>query len=131
MARPKSMQLTPQELRIMQVLWREGPMGVQGVVERLEAELAYTTVQTMLNVLHRKGRLARKLKNRAFVYRPLESREKVSGGALHDLLDRIFDGSVENLLTNLIQTRQIDRAELARLARKVSEAEGDDDDGTH
>jgi len=51
-------QLTPLELRIMQVLWAGGPLPVQAVQERLGDELAYTTVQTMLNVLQRKGHVA-------------------------------------------------------------------------
>lgn len=127
MARRKSnsSQLTPLEMRIMQVLWSGGePMTVQAVQEGLEEELAYTTVQTMLNVLTRKGHLERERTGRAFVYRTLKSRETSSGGAVRDLLNRIFDGSVESLLMNLVQTRQIDRAELAKLAQKVAEAEG-------
>jgi len=132
MARSKSKarQLTPLELRIMQVLWSGGAMNVQAVQEGLKEELAYTTVQTMLNVLVRKGHLGRERVGRAFFYRPLKSRELASGGAVRDLVNRIFNGSVESLLVNLVQSRQIDRAELARLAQKVAEAEGGSDEGS-
>ena len=62
--------LTPLELEIMNVLWETGPANVQTVQGRIEGrELAYTTVQTMLNILHRKGRVKRQLKDRAYVYR--------------------------------------------------------------
>src|ERR1700730_10407527 len=56
-------QLTPLELQIMNVLWDSGPSNVQSVQEKLSGspKLAYTTVQTMLNVLHRKGRVRRRL----------------------------------------------------------------------
>ncbi len=62
MARIKqSEQLTTLELEIMQVLWETGAANVQTVQQQLERELAYTTVQTMLNVLLRKGKVKRKL----------------------------------------------------------------------
>ena len=65
MARQKTPHLTPLELEIMHVLWNEGASNVQAVQQHLERELAYTTVQTMLNILHRKGKVKRILKDRA------------------------------------------------------------------
>jgi len=63
--------LTPLELEIMKVLWETGPATVQSVQEKLpgEPKLAYTTVQTMLNVLHRKNKVKRTLKGRAMSMR--------------------------------------------------------------
>ena len=118
-------QLTPLELRIMQVLWAGGPLPVQAVQERLGDELAYTTVQTMLNVLQRKGHVAQTLVGRAYEYRPLQNRDAAQGGAVRDLLNRMFDGSVEGLVMNMIRTRQIDSTKLAELAEKVARAEGE------
>ncbi len=118
-------QLTPLELRIMQVLWAGGPLTVQAVQQGLDPELAYTTVQTMLNVLQKKGHVERRLVGRAFEYSPLQSRETAGGSAVRDLLNRMFDGSVEDLLMNLLRTRQIDAAKLAELAQKVAQAEGE------
>ena len=60
--------LTKLELQIMQVIWRRGTSNVGEVQEGLEQQLAYTTVQTMLNILHRKGKLKRKLEGRAYEY---------------------------------------------------------------
>jgi predicted transcriptional regulator len=125
--RKSQKQLTPLELRIMQVLWPGGAMTVQAVQQGMDKELAYTTVQTMLNVLERKGHVERKREGRAFVYSPLQSRETASKSAVRDLLDRTFDGSVENLLMNLVNTRQLDAAQLAKLAQRVAEAEGQED----
>ena len=70
MPRPRSENLTPLELEIMHVLWAEGPANVQIVQQHLPRQLAYTTVQTMLNILHRKGKVKRTLKDRAYIYRP-------------------------------------------------------------
>jgi predicted transcriptional regulator len=125
MARLKkdSQQLTPLELRIMQVLWERSPANVQVVQEGLSEELAYTTVQTMLNVLQRKGHVKRKLVGRAYEYAPVKSREVALGSAVGDLLERMFGGSVEGLLMNLVQTRQVDAEKLAELAKRVAKAE--------
>ena len=63
--RKPAQQLTRLELQIMKVLWGIGPAPVQAVQEQLSGEkLAYTTVQTMLNVLHRKRRVKRVLRGR-------------------------------------------------------------------
>src|SRR5256885_3891326 len=85
MGRRKSEQLTPLELEIMHVLWETGPANVQSVQQKLERELAYTTVQTMLNILHRKGKVKRTLKERAYFYRPAVSRSQVVKHAVSDL----------------------------------------------
>src|SRR2546422_8858479 len=107
MARRKTEHLTPLELEIMHVLWETGPANVQLVQERLERELAYTTVQTMLNILHRKGRVKRTLKERAYFYRPAVSRRTVVGQHVGDLVDRLFGGSVESLVMSLLETKHL------------------------
>jgi len=115
--------LTPLELEIMQVLWENGASTVTEVIPKLKAELAYTTVQTMLTVLLRKGKVKRTQEGRAFRYRPVVSRERASGSAVEDLVRRMFGGSAEALLMAMVDTRQISAKELERLARKVAAAE--------
>ncbi len=115
--------LTPLELEIMQVLWENGASTVSEVIPKLKAELAYTTVQTMLMVLLRKGKVKRAQEGRAFRYRPVVSRERASGSAVEDLVRRMFGGSAEALLMAMVDTRQISAKELERLARKVAAAE--------
>jgi len=115
--------LTPLELEIMQVLWENGASTVTEVIPKLKAELAYTTVQTMLMVLLRKGKVKRTQEGRAFRYKPVVSRERASGSAVEDLVRRMFGGSAEALLMAMVDTRQISAKELERLARKVAAAE--------
>ena len=119
MARKKTHdQLTPLELEIMKALWETGPATVQTVQQRLEGrDLAYTTVQTMLNVLHRKGKVKRSLKNRAYLYRPTVSRQLVASQMIKDIVDRLFAGSAESLVMSMVETRHISARELARLNR--------------
>jgi len=114
--------MTPLELRIMQVLWRLGPCQVQAVQQELEGELAYTTVQTMLNVLHKKNRVTRRLRGRAFEYRAAVTEEKTLGSAVTDLVDRMFGGSPEELVMSLVKSRQLDAGRLAKLAEQVEAA---------
>jgi predicted transcriptional regulator len=126
MARPKqSDQLTPLELEIMKVLWEEGAANVQAVQQRLHPArpLAYTTVQTMLNVLVRKGKVSRKLKERAYVYRPAVSRQRAISQAAGDLVERVFGGSSEDLVLTLLKTRRLTPEKLARLQKLIEEAE--------
>jgi predicted transcriptional regulator len=116
-------QLTPLELEIMKVLWDTGPAPVQTVQEKLPAErqLAYNTVQTMLNVLHRKGKVRRELQGRAFLYEPAVSRVQAASHAVGDLVQRMFDGSPESLVLSLVEARQLTPEMLARLSAMLDE----------
>ncbi|MHB8653796.1 MAG: BlaI/MecI/CopY family transcriptional regulator [Terriglobia bacterium] len=120
---------TPLELEMMKVLWSAGPSTVVAVRERLPGRLrlAYTTVQTMLNVLDRKGKVKRTLKGRAFEYTPVVSRKKAIRAAMRDLIDRLFGGSPETLVMSLVESRHLTPEKLARLtrlARQASEVSG-------
>jgi BlaI family transcriptional regulator, penicillinase repressor len=119
----KQQTLTPLELEIMQVLWESGPSTVAEVQPRLKAELAYTTVQTMLNVLLRKKKVKRVQEGRAYRYRPVVSRERATSSALSDLVQRMFGGSSEALLMAMVDTRQITAQELAQVAERLAAAE--------
>jgi predicted transcriptional regulator len=116
--------LTKLELQIMQVIWRRGTSNVTEVQEALEQSLAYTTVQTMLNILCRKEKLKRKLHGRAYEYSAAVSEAKASNHALRDLVDRMFGGSSEELVMSLIKTRQIDPRRIAELTRRLEEEGG-------
>lgn len=127
MPRKKATQrLTPLELDIMNVLWEIGAAPVTAVQERLAPahDLAYTTVQTMLNVLLRKGKVKRTLVERAYHYKAAVTREKAVGGAVRDLVQRAFGGSAEALVMSLVETRQLSAEELKRLQKIVEETGG-------
>jgi predicted transcriptional regulator len=114
--------LTPLEVQIMQVLWRDGPSNVQHVQENIEGELAYTTVQTVLNVLHRKGKVRRRMRGRAFDYSAAVARETVLRQAVRDFVDRMFGGSSEELVMSLMKTRQLNAEKVAALAAAERES---------
>jgi predicted transcriptional regulator len=119
--------LTKLELQIMQVIWKSGPSNVNAVQAGLEQQLAYTTVQTMLNILERKGKLKRKLKGRAYEYSAAVTEANASGHAVRDLIDRMFGGSSEELVMSLIKTRQIDAKKIVELTRRLEQAQQDEE----
>lgn len=123
MARSKSEHLTPLELEIMNVLWETGPANVQTVQQKLGRELAYTTVQTMLNILHKKGKAKRTLKDRAYFYKPAVSQKQAATKQVADIVDRLFGGSAESLVMSLLETKYLTPAKLSRLQKLVEKAE--------
>jgi predicted transcriptional regulator len=118
--------LTPLELEIMKALWQLGPSNVQAVQQHISKErpLAYTTVQTMLNLLLKKKKVKRKLKEKAYIYQASVTRASAVSRAITDLVDRLFGGSVDGLVMNLMESRKLTAGDLDRLKKTL---EADDD----
>jgi predicted transcriptional regulator len=116
----------------MKVLWEIGPSSVQAVQEKLPgSRLAYTTVQTMLNILQKKGKVVRKLQGKAYQYRPVLSRERALRDAMGDVLNRMFGGSVEALLMSLVKSNQLDADKLAKVQKLIESQEQADTEDRH
>ena len=81
----------------------------------------------MLNILHRKGKVKRTLKDRAYFYKPVISRKQVISQTVNDLVERLFGGSAENLVMSLVETKHLDAEKLSRLNRLLEESEGESD----
>jgi predicted transcriptional regulator len=118
---PNKFGLTKLELRIMQVIWKGGDCTVSAVQEKLEPPLAYTTVQTVLNILERKGKLKRELQGRAYVYSATITEAKALGQGLRDLIDRMFGGSSEELVMSLLKNGQIDAKKLEEITERFNQ----------
>ncbi|WP_433557386.1 BlaI/MecI/CopY family transcriptional regulator [Pseudonocardia xinjiangensis] len=110
------------EAAVMDVLWSspEPPHRVRDVLEELtpQRKLAYTTVMTVLDNLHRKGWVQREMDGRAYRYRPSATREEVTARALRDLLDA--SGDVETVLLHF--ARSVSERESAVLRDALGEA---------
>jgi predicted transcriptional regulator len=105
----------------MAVLWERGPSTVAEVRQHLDDPLAYTTVLTVLRTLEAKGFVSHEEEGKAHRYAPLVARERAGKTALGQVLGKIFGGSREMLLANLVKERGIDAAELRRL-KKILDA---------
>lgn len=124
MARPKAKELTERELEIMHVFWDGGDMTVADVREQLERvnrELAYTTVATLVRILHDKGFLKQTNDERPFSYCSAKTYEDVSGRMLGDLVQRLFGGSRELLLVRLMEQEQLSEQERGYLEQLLKD----------
>ena len=125
MPRKSSETLTEAELRIMNVLWSEGPGTVQSILDCLSEKppLAYNTVLTTIRILERKGYVKHAKDGRAHVYSPVVAREQATRSEIRHLVGRFFENSQEQLVLNILEDRGIDAEELARL-REMLERSG-------
>ena len=121
--RPKSDTLTGQELEIMKVIWRVGQATVRDVYDDMKARrtIAYTSVQTMMNILEAKGHLRKQPGDRAQVYTPVRPQQQVVKSMVREFVDRVFDGSARPLLVHLLKEKGLterERRELQKLLDK-------------
>src|SRR5687768_9383211 len=98
---------TERELDIMSILWRRGAATVAEVREELNEDLAYTSVLSALQSLEEKGYIDHEAVGRAYRYRPLVAADAAGGSALTRVLEKIFHGSAEQLLAQLVSEREI------------------------
>ncbi|MEP6780229.1 MAG: BlaI/MecI/CopY family transcriptional regulator [Gemmatimonadaceae bacterium] len=112
---------TDRELDLMNVLWEHGPSTAAEVREKLTDDLAYNTVLTMLRILEEKGYAGRIEEGRAHRYHPLVGREAAGHSAVSRLVDKLFGGSPELLLTHLVNDKKLKQSDIQRL-REVLDA---------
>lgn len=115
----------PRELAVMSVLWRHGSATVSEVRERLDEELAYTSVLSALQTLEDKGYVRHEAEGRAYRYFPLVEAERAGGSALQRIRDAIYHGSAEAMFAQLVSDRRLSREELERMRALLSERLGE------
>ena len=109
------------QLRILRVLWDRGEASVADVQGALEGVHAYTTIATMLRKMEDRDLVRHREEGRKFIYAAAISSEDVSQGLSDRLIDRLFAGSLAGAVSHLLQTRDVDPAELDELERLVQE----------
>jgi predicted transcriptional regulator len=119
--------LHDRELDLMEVLWERGSATAAEVRDALEDDLAYNTVLTILRRMEDKGYLRHEGEGRAHRYFPLVQREQVRASALRRVLDRVFGGSPELLLTQLISERKLSPSQIRRLNEVLRDELPEDD----
>ncbi len=123
MSRPKVHRLGDRQLAIMKILWERRQATVAEVHQALGAEpaLAYTTVATMLRKMEARGLVTHALDGRSFVYQPAVREDAVSRGMADHLLERLFEGSLADMVRHLLSTREVSRQELSQIERLIAE----------
>ena len=115
--------LTPLETLIMDCVWDSPEATVRQVQQRLEPvkPMAYNTVLTMMRILRDKGFLASKRQGRLDVYRPRVSRRQVGRRSLRELLDGVFAGSAETLVSELLASEKLSGEEIRAIRSAVDD----------
>ena len=124
MARPKNKELTERELEVMHAFWDRGEATITEVRDALAGsgrDLAYTTVATLVRILHEKEFLEQMNDERPFRYRPLRTFEDVSKNLVGDLVDRVFGGSRDQLLVRLFDKGKLSAKERQTLEQILRE----------
>ena len=124
MARPRAAELTERELEIMHVFWKRDDLTANQVRDELAGigrDLAYTTVATLIRILMDKSFLKQTNSERPFVYSPVRSFEEVSGRLLSNLMQKVFDGSREQLLIRLMEQKKLTAKERQVLTEILKE----------
>lgn len=124
MARPASRYPTELELQILKILWRDGEASVQHVrsalADEVARDIARTSVVTTLNIMTDKELVLRVQRGKAYYFTAAITQGDVSQGMLSDLVDRLFDGSAEALVLNLLETEHVDDDEHRALRRLIN-----------
>jgi BlaI family transcriptional regulator, penicillinase repressor len=108
--------LTQRELDIMSVLWDLGEATVTEVRDRIDPELAYTSVSSMIRTLELKGYVShRRGEGKTHVYFPAVDAETAGESTLSRVLDKIYGGSPIKMLAHLVEQRKLSAEELARM----------------
>lgn len=117
------------ELQILNVLWERGALTVREVLEALpvQPQPAYTTVLTMMRLMHEKGYLTRREQGKAHLYQAKLREQPVKQGLLHSLLNAGFRGSVEEMMVRLLEDEEISRGELSRIKQLIEQKERGDE----
>lgn len=111
---------TERELDLMAILWDQGSATVSDVKERLEDDLAYTTVLTTLRNMEAKDYVFHTEDGRAYRYHPRIPREEAGRSALTRLIRKVFGGSTELLLTHLVSRSDVSEQELDRFRELIA-----------
>jgi len=111
------------QLQIMKVLWANPQASVPEVHKALseENDLAYTTIATMLRKMEARGLVKHRVEERKFIYKPAVKEDDVSQKMSAHLVERLFAGSLADMVSHLLTTQEVSREELVKIEKLISE----------
>jgi predicted transcriptional regulator len=116
--------LTDREADVMRALWENGPSLVAEVRQRLNDDLAYTTVLTVLRVLEGKGYVDHEEEGRGHRYFAVIKEQAARKNAVQHLTDKLFKGSSELLFSHLVSEQKLTSEQIGRMRRVLAERSG-------
>lgn len=115
---------TERELEILKILWRRNEATVREVYEEMSqsAPIVQNTVQAFLRTMEEKKLVTHRLEGRTFIYKPVPQHDETQKSLLSGLLQRVFDGAVDQLVQSALSLRPPTAEEIAKLERLIEEA---------
>ena len=128
----KVQMVTDRELEILKVLWERGKASVREVQDDLnetaEKPVAYSTVQTLLNIMEdKKGLVRHVVEGRTFIYIPKKPAERTIRDLTRRFVDRVFDGALDRMMVALLDSKPPTADEFDRLRAMIDEAQKQSD----
>jgi predicted transcriptional regulator len=112
------------EREVMNLVWGQEQITAEEVREKLSRSLKESTVRTVLRRLSDKGYVKHSVENRTYLYRPVEGRQQVAARAVKKIVDWFCEGSVEELLAGMVDSKVLNGKELQVLAERIAKAKG-------
>ena len=123
----KVQMVTDRELEILKILWERGKASVREVQEDLNKSagpVAYSTVQTLLNIMEdKKGLVRHTVEGRTFIYLPKKSSDRTIKELTKRFVDRVFDGAIDRMMVALIDSKPPTPEEFDKLRSMIDEAQ--------
>ena len=115
---------TERELEILKILWERGRASVREVYEemRRSAPIVQNTVQAFLRTMEDKGLVRHEVEGRTFVYEPVPRKDETERRLVSGVLQRVFDGAIDQLVQSVLSLRDPTPEELARLQAMIDRA---------
>lgn len=108
------------EREVIEIVWKHSGVSADTVQKKLARLLKESTVRTVLKRLEEKGYLSHTIENRTFIYRARESRPAAAARAIKAIIDRFCNGSVEEVLLGMVETRFLNQRDVNRIVEKVA-----------
>lgn len=117
------MKLFDSELKVMDVLWREGDLPAKAIARTLTEEIGWNVNTTYTLIKRCIAKEAIERSEPGFMCHALVSKEQVQQEETQELIDKVFDGSADKLFASLLGGRRISREQLERLRSMIDEME--------
>ena len=114
-------QPTERELEILKILWDVGEASVREVYERMSQSvpIVQNTVQAFLRTMEEKGLVRHRVEGRTFIYRPVPQKDQTQKNLVGGVLERVFDGAIDQLVQSALSLRKPTREELDKLEELI------------
>ena len=114
---------TGRELEILKILWDRGAASVREVYEEMRraAPIVQNTVQAFLRTMEDKGLVRHRVEGRTFIYEPVPRKDETERRLVSGVLQRVFDGSIDQLVQRALSLRKPTDEELAKLEQLIRE----------